>query len=311
MLSSNERGHCDRISALPDEILVTILHELDSKSAVSTSILSRRWRYLWTFLHSLHLSEIPLPDNYCWVRLGPMQKEFLNTNKSSHFIQSLLWFTGIKRGDTAFRRLSLVFSGGSDECTDAMNGAIASAAEQGVKDIEVAAVGLTKYEFPSWLFSGDASSSLASLCLNHCKLSVSPSFKGFSALAKLVLVGMHMSLKDTQVLLMNCKSLKSLYLIDMFDIRVLRLPELEELVWLWTIPCDVFKIHTPALRRLEYCGVLLPASTFQSLLCLEHVTLQYVRGDHPNCHAEKLRTISTCFPHVKSLHLRYDVPKVS
>ncbi|TVU41720.1 hypothetical protein EJB05_15265, partial [Eragrostis curvula] len=30
---------------------------------------------------------------------------------------------------------------------------------------------------------------------------------------------------------------------------------------------------------------------------------------HPDCHAEKLQSISIRFPHVKSLHLRYEVPK--
>ncbi|KAF8732142.1 hypothetical protein HU200_016109 [Digitaria exilis] len=159
--------------------------------------------------------------------------------------------TILHRGETPLRKLSLVFSG-SDECTDAVNSAIASAVEKGVKHIDVAVVDHTKYEFPS------------------C-------FKGFSALTKLVLVAMHMSLKDTQLLLRNCKSLKSLYLIDMFDIRFIQLPKLEELVWLWSVPCGLFKIDTPALQRLEYCGELLPASTFQSLPCLEHVSLQYVR----------------------------------
>ncbi|CAN6181437.1 unnamed protein product [Urochloa humidicola] len=95
----------------------------------------------------------------------------------------------------------------------------------------------------------------------------------------------------------------------MSDIRVIQLPKLEELVWLWSFPCRTFKIDTPALRRLEYYGEVLPASTFQSFPCLEHVSLQYVCGEHPDCHAETLRTISTCFPRVKSLHLRYEVPK--
>ncbi|PIN21603.1 hypothetical protein CDL12_05682 [Handroanthus impetiginosus] len=40
---------CDRLSELPDEILVSILSLLSLKEAAKTSIPSRRWRYLWTF----------------------------------------------------------------------------------------------------------------------------------------------------------------------------------------------------------------------------------------------------------------------
>ncbi|KAF8780564.1 hypothetical protein HU200_001394 [Digitaria exilis] len=307
--SYEKQDHCDWISSLPDEILVAILHKVDTKTAVSTSLLSRRWRYIWTLLQSVRFSEVSIPANYCWVRLGPWEKEYLNANKVNHFVQSLQWFSEIKRGETTLRKLSLVFSG-SVECSDVVNSAIASASERGVMHVDLAIVGHTKYEFPSWLFSGGTCSSLVTLSLNHCKFSLPISFKGFSSLTKLVLVAMHMSLKDTQVLLRNCTKLQSLHLIDISDIRVLQLPKLKELVWLWTPPCGAFKIDTPALRVLDYCGELLPVCTFQSLPCLEHVSLQYLYGDHPDHHTEKLQTISTRFPHVKSLHLRYQVPKV-
>ncbi|KAK6116438.1 hypothetical protein DH2020_049900 [Rehmannia glutinosa] len=43
----------DRISQLPDDILLFILSLLPFKEAIATSILSRRWRYLWTFIRRL------------------------------------------------------------------------------------------------------------------------------------------------------------------------------------------------------------------------------------------------------------------
>ncbi|XP_021765764.1 F-box/LRR-repeat protein 13-like [Chenopodium quinoa] len=45
----------DRLSSLPDTLLVDILSFIPFKSAVATSILSRRWCYLWTQLQLPHL----------------------------------------------------------------------------------------------------------------------------------------------------------------------------------------------------------------------------------------------------------------
>ncbi|CAM0148886.1 unnamed protein product [Urochloa decumbens] len=325
----------DHISALPDEILLAILEDLDAKTAVSTSALSRRWRRLWASLRSLRFSEVSLPRDSSWVRLGPMRREYIKANRFRLFVPSLRWFTEMvkKRSDAAaggddaaLTRLSIVFSG-SAKCAGAVNSAIAAAAEHGVRHIDVAVVRntWTKYEFPSLPFSesdgGDndnaCSSSLDTLCLNNCKLSIPVGFRGFSALTKLVLVAMHMSANDMQLLLGSCESLKILYLIDMVGVRALQHQNLEELVWLWPPPPssgNKLKVDAPALRRLEYCGAgeVLPASTRRSLPCLEHVSLQHVVYGYllPDCHAENLRTIAARFPHVKSLHLRYRVPKL-
>lgn len=47
----------DRISSLPDDLLVTILLSVPIKDAVSTMILSKRWRFMWTMLPILYYKE--------------------------------------------------------------------------------------------------------------------------------------------------------------------------------------------------------------------------------------------------------------
>ncbi|VYS56940.1 unnamed protein product [Arabidopsis thaliana] len=47
----------DRISALPDDLLLQILCLIPTKDAVTTMILSKRWRFLWTMLPKLEYTE--------------------------------------------------------------------------------------------------------------------------------------------------------------------------------------------------------------------------------------------------------------
>ncbi|KAK9715237.1 hypothetical protein RND81_06G151900 [Saponaria officinalis] len=52
-----DKGNLDRISRLPDELLVNILSSLPTLSAVQTCILSSRWRHLFTLTRNLSIDD--------------------------------------------------------------------------------------------------------------------------------------------------------------------------------------------------------------------------------------------------------------
>lgn len=54
----------DHISSLPDDVICCILSLIPTKSAVKTSILSKRWNYMWTKVPVLDLTEMPHLTTY-------------------------------------------------------------------------------------------------------------------------------------------------------------------------------------------------------------------------------------------------------
>ncbi|KAF5801687.1 putative F-box domain, leucine-rich repeat domain superfamily, F-box-like domain superfamily [Helianthus annuus] len=59
----------DRLSVLPDDLILQILSFVGLKDAIGTSVLSSRWRYLWTSIPHLSFSS---QDSICCLNLLPM-----------------------------------------------------------------------------------------------------------------------------------------------------------------------------------------------------------------------------------------------
>ncbi|XWS75952.1 hypothetical protein CRYUN_Cryun01aG0135800 [Craigia yunnanensis] len=59
---ASEENAKDRLSDLPDSLIHHILSSLDTKNAVQTCVLSKRWNHLWTYLPSLNFDSKSLGD---------------------------------------------------------------------------------------------------------------------------------------------------------------------------------------------------------------------------------------------------------
>lgn len=86
----------DFISGLPDCLLHNILSFLDMKLAVQTSILSTRWRYIWTSL--------PIITVKCNLS-DPYEVRFANLDEFMGFEDKVFMLPD----DSAIRRLHLVW----------------------------------------------------------------------------------------------------------------------------------------------------------------------------------------------------------
>ncbi|KAJ0633862.1 putative F-box domain-containing protein [Helianthus annuus] len=68
-MSSIAENVDDLLSMLPEEIISHILSLMPTKYAVQTSVLSKKWRYIWMFVTNLdfdYTSSHPHYKTNCW-----------------------------------------------------------------------------------------------------------------------------------------------------------------------------------------------------------------------------------------------------
>ncbi|KAL1217410.1 putative F-box/FBD/LRR-repeat protein [Cardamine amara subsp. amara] len=102
-LGMEELSYTDRISHLPDDLLFRILSLIPVSDAMSTSLLSKRWKSLWKMMPTLEYDENTCPnigslgfDQFCGRSLQLHQAPLLKTlnlklRKQSNSIDSLIF----------------------------------------------------------------------------------------------------------------------------------------------------------------------------------------------------------------------------
>lgn len=161
--------HCkDRISNLPDNILLHILSFISTKEAIRTSILSTRWKYLWIFL--------PIIDLY-----DGLKNSVLANGRNLELEDSFVMLVSealFSRDMSCLRKLSLVLS--MDVNVFLVKRWIAAAVDHQVEVLFLAHLQRGRdYVLPPSLFT---STSLCTLKLDiHCAIKA-PRYVNFSSL---------------------------------------------------------------------------------------------------------------------------------
>ncbi|CAL9217043.1 unnamed protein product, partial [Arabidopsis halleri] len=73
---------CDRISSLPDHLVAKIVSYLGIKDSIKTSVLSKRWEFVWLTVVGLDLKNCDFPPNGIASKM--VVKKYLEFNRGLH-----------------------------------------------------------------------------------------------------------------------------------------------------------------------------------------------------------------------------------
>ncbi|XP_024014449.1 FBD-associated F-box protein At4g10400 [Eutrema salsugineum] len=226
------------ISELSDELLIKILSFLPTKDAVSTSILSKQWEFLWMWLPKLEYTSRYYLESTC-ERL----KCFLDRNLPLHrapVIESFHLEFGAKQFKPEDIKLWVL-----------------TAVSRNVRELEISQIyslSLPNNIFPSSLYT---CKTLVTLKLNGDILMDVPRMVCLPCLITLRLVRVTYLNEDSlQRLLSNCSVLKDLSvergLFDNWRKFIAIVPSLKRLNFRTAHDLDEIVIKTPSLKYLDF-----------------------------------------------------------
>ncbi|XP_043688923.1 F-box/FBD/LRR-repeat protein At5g56420-like [Telopea speciosissima] len=236
----------DRISELPDPVLHHILSFLPTKIAVSTSMLSRRWRYLWTYVDKLNFED----DLFYSIQMNEdLMFKFMDFVDNVLVVHNLL----------NIEKLRLL---GGDCDAFRIDSWIRAAIKREIKELDIFICPRVPFEFPSCLFNCELLTVLKlNLACSDLKLPTSiclPSLKTMR-LDSVIFADENL----THNFFFNCPTLENLIMkkCGLRDVKVLHIsaPRLKFL----TVDCGggnqhslshcIIKVSTRDLVSLRYC----------------------------------------------------------
>ncbi|XP_077223962.1 F-box/LRR-repeat protein 25-like [Tasmannia lanceolata] len=266
------RNKIDLLSNLPDVLLLLIMAYLPTKFAIRTSILSKRWRDLWTQIHDLDFDEnLFIEDHRPSVLLTIEPREWVMHEKNQWRVRfvdfvhrSLLCYKSDR-----ITRFCLRFHY-NPEYYPHINQWLNFAIKRGVQELDLdflwggnyrnhKPAGCRPFELPNYFFSYQ---SLIILRLRYC--TINPlDFTIFASLKSLSLVRIRLSSELLVQVLGSCSALKILHLencLGMTSLNIvtqsLQLESLSITDWK-NSPLSEVQIRVPNLKVFQYSGSII------------------------------------------------------
>ncbi|XP_059652764.1 F-box/LRR-repeat protein 13-like isoform X2 [Cornus florida] len=205
----------DLISNLPEEILCSIISLLTMREAVSTIILSRRWRCLWRRTPlNLVFDGSNMNGNGCQMD-QPENPDASSKQQEKHsFVRWVNQILSLHCG-ASIESFTVEYCLGVEYSSD-IDRWIQFAVDKKVQNLDIRLSqnnwsleeDQENYIFPYWLCTRGSGSTLKHLSLNLCKLSLPQSFSSFSSLTSLAVEKTRLTEENVQNILSNCLCLE-------------------------------------------------------------------------------------------------------
>ncbi|KAK9269618.1 hypothetical protein L1049_001395 [Liquidambar formosana] len=288
----------DRISGLPDCILLNILSLLPTKSAIATSTLSRRWKNLWKcYLFSTTSLEF--------------DREFANSQTEESFVETVNRYLQLHNGKK-LEKFQLFFSPSDlyQACTEKW---IKFATSRGVTEIDLdfgrGSEDYNSLEDSSNLFRLPVCIfhcvSLTQLSLRHCYFNIPSSFNGLGLLKTLILKQVYIIDNLIDILLSSCPILEKLSLWECPLLSSINISASDlQLKTLVVVDCrgayDI-EIFAPNLRSFHFYGSLLHQYYFNNISSLEDALVSSIGKQSSLPEQQSWTDILSNLSHVKVL----------
>ncbi|RVW51960.1 putative F-box/LRR-repeat protein [Vitis vinifera] len=291
----------DRISYLPDDILIRILSLLPTKEIARTSLLSKAWRKLSPF-SSLSVLMFQSPDFFHSRRKSFDVSSFINAIDSS---------LRLRQKDVNLVRLRLRLH--LDDIKSLIDSWIDAALERKVKELDLylqPRFVAEPYDLPAKIFSA---TTITVLSLEQCRLEICGDID-LPALRKLCLRQIQCDEQAIRQLISSCPLIEDLNIASCGGLQKLHVSGLANLHRLQVICCYNLRrieIDAPSLQHLVYhCGrlpcdmVLTPCEFLRELILLDPLItndfLQNLDSGFPNL--ERLEIDSTRLQRIEISH---------